>query len=164
MYYDPDENTVHIGVRGTKLNAQDLTSDLHIVAGNRSGHEEEVAEQILNAMSQFDEQAKFEVSGHSLGGLEVMNIFMDSDRDELLNRVGEVNLYNPGLSPIYATDTAQQAAIDPRMHLYLNTGDLISNTMAGFVTDESDVHWGHATNNPLTNHSLAQWEGEPVSE
>ena len=141
------------------MNSEDLMSDLKIIKGNKSGHEEEVAQELRDIISQYPEEWKFEVSGHSLGGLEVMNVFM-GNLDPELGRVGEINLFNPGLSPIHSLDTAKAAAEDPRFNLFLNTGDMISNTMTGFVNEDSHVHWGKPTANPLSNHSLAQWEDQ----
>ena len=159
VYYSPQDHIVYIGVRGTKMNSEDLMSDLKIAKGNKSGHEEEVAQELRDIISQYPEEWKFEVSGHSLGGLEVMIVFM-GDLDPELGRVGEINLFNPGLSPLHSLDTAKAAAEDPRFNLFLNTGDMISNTMTGFVNEDSHVHWGKPTANPLSNHSLAQWEDQ----
>ena len=162
VYLDPMEKIVYIGVRGTKMNTEDLLSDLKIMKGNKSGHEEEVAQELKDIISQYPDDWKFEVSGHSLGGLEVMNVFMGSPEDPQLGRVDEINLFNPGLSPIHNLDTAKAAAQDPRFNLFLNTGDMISNTMSGFVNsdDEQHVHWGKPSPNPLSNHSISQWTSD----
>ena len=132
-------------------------SDLRIAAGNRSGHEKEIAEELTHIIGQFDTSVTFDVSGHSLGGLEVMNIFMDPNRSEQLNRVDRINLFNPGLTPTHNLDTAKQAVRDDRFNFYLNSGDLISNAFISILDDDTPVHMGKTGANPLGNHSLSQW-------
>ena len=159
VYIDNAAKRVHLGVRGTKMNMSDLVSDLHIVAGNKSGHEDEIRQQLTDIIGNFDQSVDFDIAGHSLGGLEVMNIMMGPSNDQL-DRIKEVALFNPGLTPTHNLSTAKEAVDDPRFNFYLNTGDLISNGFASLVDSETDVHWGKAGANPLSNHSLDQWVDE----
>ena len=160
VYRDPDTQTLYIGVRGTTMNTKDLLSDVKIMAGNTSGHEKEVFEQVKNAIDSYDGDWKINVSGHSLGGLEVMNLFtMDKyEMDESMQRVDRVNLFNPGLSPTLNLSQAKEAADNDKFNFYLNTGDVISNTMIEFADDNERTHIQPPSLNPLSNHSLSQWE------
>lgn len=159
VYLDPDAKRIHLGVRGTKMNMSDLMSDLHIAADNRSGHEKQIRDELIDIIGNFDTEFDFDISGHSLGGLEVMNIML-GDSNQQLDRIKEVALFNPGLSPMNHLGNAKEAVNDPRFHFYLNSGDLISNGFGSLVQEDTDVHWGEAGANPLSNHSLTQWVDE----
>ena len=168
VYEDPFDKIVHVGIRGTKANVSDVISDLNILAGNTSGHEAELEKELRDVLLHYHNPGSghewhFDVSSHSLGALEAMNIFENTD-DPVLKRVSEVNLFNPGLSPIHNLDTAREAASNDKFHWYLNSGDLISNTAASVINDDTYVRWGDTTHNPLENHSLEQWtdEGEEI--
>ena len=161
VYVDRENETVNLGIRGTKMNMKDLMSDLNIVAGNKSGHEQEIAERLTEIIGNFDTDYRFSVSAHSLGGLEAMNIFM-GDLNPQLERVDRVNLFNPGLSPTHNLDTAKAAVNDERFNFYLNSGDIISNGFGSLVNEDTNVHWGKANINPLSNHSLEQWTDEDI--
>lgn len=158
VFEDERNKRVHIGVRGTLMNLKDLGSDLHILAGNTSGHEKELAQELKDVLANYsDEGWIFDVSGHSLGATELMNIFQNTD-DPLLKRVDRVNLYNPGLTPTHNLDTPKAAVNDPRFHFYLNDADLLSNTMVSLIHSSTPVKWGKTGHNPLSNHGLGQWE------
>ena len=162
VFQDDRNKRIHIGVRGTKMNMQDLGSDINIIKGNRSGHEEELAKELRDILLHFhnpgsNEPWKFDVSGHSLGGTEIMNIFEGTD-DPVLKLVDRINLFNPGMTPTHSLSVPKAAASDPRFHFYLNDADLLSNTMVSLIHENTPVKWGKTGHNPLSNHGLGQWE------
>ena len=164
VYVNKDTHDVQIGIRGTKVNASDLLSDLRIVGGNTSGHERQVGKQLRDILASFPGDVwDFTVSGHSLGGLELMNVIKNPpDENDVtqFSRIDRINLYNPGLTPTHNLSTAKEAVRDDKFNFYLNSGDLISNGFASIVNSDSNVHWGKPGANPLSNHSLSQWEGD----
>ena len=151
-WVDEDTSTVHVAVRGTKANMQDVFSDLGILLTNSSGIANEVRDYIKYVRNEYQEY-DIEASGHSLGGNQLINV-----GDEL--NLSRINLFNPGVSPIWVTDKIKTIADDSKTHLYLNSGDTISNTMISYVNDNDNVKWTQPTHNPLSNHGISQWSGE----
>jgi len=156
-YLDPDTKTVHVGIKGTSTSA-DIISDLHILGSNTSGHEKEVREEIRNVVNGYGRNYKFDISAHSMGATELMNIILEDDF--ALNKFERVNLYNPGLTPTHALDNAKEALKDDRVHLFLNSGDILSNTMVSLVGSDNNVSWSDPTHSITGNHGMLQWKGD----
>ena len=154
-YADP--NIIHVALRGTKGNMEDLWKDAKIIARNNPGDDLEIKNKLVEIAKAFPE-AQLDASGHSLGGNQLVNAFEGYDDDEL-KRYERVNLFNPGTSPFSHLDTHKEAVEDSeRMRLFLNTGDVLSNTYTYLIDAERDnVVYSPATHNPLSNHGLAQW-------
>ena len=97
----------------------------------------------------------YDVSGHSLGATEIMNVMLEDDF--ALDKYDEIRLFNPGITPTHSLDNAKEAIKDDRVHLFLNTGDLVSNAMASLVGDDTHVAWGKPSHSFTHNHGLDQW-------
>ena len=96
---------------------------------------------------------KLDVSGHSLGGNTLINVFNNNDLD-----YHRVNLFNPGLAPLANLDEARDTIDNEKFHFYLNSGDLLSNTFGTVLpSDRDNVHWSRPKHSPLKNHSIGQW-------
>ena len=144
------------------MNMKDLKSDLNIVTSNKSGHESELERKIKNIIHINDgwerwKDYKYELSGHSLGGNQAMNLIANRNDDSDL--FSDVYLFNPGVTPTHNLDTLKNATDDERFHFYLNAGDLISNGAISVRNKDSrsEVFYGDAGMNPMSNHSLSQW-------
>ena len=151
-----DQDIIHVSLRGTKGNWEDLWKDTKIIARNNPGDDLEIKNKLVEIAKAYPE-AELDASGHSLGGNQLVNAFEGYDDPEL-KRYESVNLFNPGTSPFSHLDTHKQAVEDERMHLFLNTGDVLSNTYTYLIdADRDNVVYSPATHNPLSNHGLSQW-------
>ena len=151
-WVEEDTGKVHVAIRGTKAKMQDVFSDLGILLTNQSGIAHELRDYMKLVEDKYDDYS-IEASGHSLGGNQLINISDDA-------KLSRINLFNPGVSPLWITDRIKNIAEDPRTHLFLNSGDTISNTMISYVDDNDNVKWSQATHNPIGNHSISQWVGD----
>jgi hypothetical protein len=113
---------------------------------------------LRDIVTKYGNNYGYTVSGHSLGGTEVMNVFLEDEY--LLNKITRVNLFTPGLTPTHALQNAKAALKDDRVHLYLNSGDLLSNAMVSLVHEDNHVVWGKPTHSFSHNHGLTQWSEE----
>ena len=155
VYVDEDDQQVHVALRGTKMNTKDLMSDLKIIATNESGNEDSVVK-FLREVEQKYPEYKLDVSGHSLGGNTLMNVFNDKENKDL--RYDRVNLFNPGTSPLADLSAPRDAAENDKLHFYLNSGDILSNTFASVLpSGRENVYWSKPKHSPLANHSIGQW-------
>jgi len=153
VWVDQHDDRVHVALRGTKLNMQDIGSDLHILYNNKSGNEQEIYEYLREVQDKYP-NAELDASGHSLGANQLVNVFEENE-DLHYDRV---NLFSPGTNPMWALDDSKEAVKDERFFFYLNSGDVISNTFISLLPSEREhVYWSKPTHNPLTNHGVAQW-------
>ena len=156
-WLDRDEKRVHVALKGTS-SAEDVWSDLSLLASNRSGHEKEIRDYLRDVVRAYGLNYTYDVSSHSLGAAELVNVF--SEDEHQLNKFERINIFNPGTSSIANLDAAKHAVSDPRFHIFLNSGDILSNTYVSLLKPESNVAWGTASHNPAYNHSLGQWVGD----
>jgi hypothetical protein len=153
VYVDEDDQQVHVALRGTKMNTKDIMADLKILSTNKSGNEDKVLTFLREVEEKYPEY-KLDVSGHSLGGNTLMNVF-NSEEDLRYDRV---NLFNPGASPFADLSGAKSTIENDKLHFYLNSGDIISNTFASVLPSGRDhVYWAKPKHSPLKNHSIGQW-------
>ena len=154
VWVDEDDKEVHVALRGTKLNMNDLGADMKIIGTNVSGNEEATAEFLREVEKKYPD-FRFDVSGHSLGGNTLMNVFNQEDHGLDYDRV---NLFNPGTSPLADLSGARDTVDNDRFHFYLNSGDILSNTFASVLpSGRENVYWSRPKHNPLHNHGIAQW-------
>ena len=159
VWVDDSDKQVHVALRGTKLNYADLASDLNIVLSNASGNVPEIRAFLEKVVEKYGDDFVLDVSGHSLGGNELMELFEGDD----LEGFDRVNLFNPGVTPTHNLDSAKDAVADERVHFYLNSGDLISNAFVSMIPSERDnVVWVKPTHSPMTNHGVSQWNPDQV--
>ena len=159
VWVDEGDKEVHVALRGTKMNYDDLAADWSIIVSNSSGKVDEIREYLEKVVDKYDGY-ELDVSGHSLGGNELIEAF---EGGEGLEGYGRVNLFNPGYTPTHNLDEAKEAVADDRMHFYLNSGDLLSNTFVSLVPSERDnVTWAKPGHSPLGNHGLAQWNPDDL--
>jgi hypothetical protein len=157
VWLDRPEKKVHVALKGTNT-AADVWSDLSLLGSNRSGHEKEIRDYLKDITRAYGDNYTYDVSGHSLGAAELVNVFQEDDFQ--LNKYDRINLFNPGTTPTHNLTNAKEAAHDPRFHIFLNSGDILSNTYVSLIGSDSNVAWADATHNPVYNHGLAQWVGD----
>ena len=154
-----DGEKIHVALRGTRAEKGDLWRDAKIIYHNNPGDDEDIKDQLV-AIARAYPDAELDVSAHSLGSNQLVNAFEGYDDNEL-GRYDRINLYNPGTSPFSHLDTHKEAVDDDRVHLYLNTGDILSNTYTYLIQDDrANVTYADAGFNPISNHSLEQWTHE----
>lgn len=157
VWLDREEKRVHVALKGTST-ASDVWSDLSLLAKNRSGHEKEIRDYLVDVTRAYGLNYTYDVAGHSLGAAELVNVFQEDN--PALNKYEEIMLFNPGTTPTHNLDNAKEAARDPRFHLFLNSGDILSNAYVSLINSDSNVAWADATHSPSYNHGLAQWVGD----
>ena len=164
VWMNPDLRVFDISIRGTKMNLSDIVADLHIVGGNKSGKEDELEQEILdiiktNTRLSDSNEYTYELSGHSLGANQVMNILADSIKTPIMERVKDAYLFNPGITPTHDLDVAKRATNQERFHWFLNSGDIVSNAAISIrdADSKSEVFYGTPGTSPAGNHSLDQW-------
>ena len=155
VWVDKDDQEAHVALRGTKANTKDLLADMKIIATNKSGNADHTS-LFLEAVERKYPNYKLDVSGHSLGGDTLLNVFNDKDHNLHYERV---NLFNPGTSPIADLDGAKEAIDDDKFHFYLNSGDMLSNTFASVLpSGRKNVYWAKPKAfSPIANHGIQQW-------
>jgi len=158
-----DGGTIHVALRGTRAEKGDFWRDAQIIYHNKPGDDEDIKDQLVTIANAYPD-AELDVSGHSLGSNQLVNAFEGFD-DNALGRYDRINLYNPGTSPLSHLDTHKEAVDDDRVHLYLNTGDLVSNTYTYLIQDDrANVTYADPGFSPLGNHSLEQWTHEQADK
>ena len=158
-----DGGKIHVSLRGTRAEKGDLWKDMRIIYNNNPGDDLEIKNQLV-AIAKAYPNAELDVSGHSLGSNQLVNAFEGYDDNEL-GRYDRINLYNPGTSPLSHLDTHKEAVDDDRVHLYLNTGDLVSNTYTYLIQDDrANVVYADPGFSPLGNHTLEQWTHEAADK
>ena len=146
------------------MNMSDIISDLNIVGGNKSGKEGELEKEIVdiiktNTRLSDSDKWSYELSGHSLGANQAMNILADSIESPIMERVKDAYLFNPGITPTHDLDVAKRATNQERFHFFLNSGDLVSNAAIAIRDGDSksEVFYGVPGSSPMANHSIDQW-------
>ena len=160
VWVDEDEKEVEITLRGTKMNVSDILSDVAILFSNESGHDAEIVDFLDNVVEKYGDY-ELELSGHSLGGNEILNVLADNDFDEIKN----IRVFNPGFTPTHNLNAAREGVADDRVHFFLNSGDIVSNTFQSLLPSEREnVHWSKPTHNPASNHGMGQWSEQKLEE
>jgi hypothetical protein len=157
VWLDREEKRVHVALKGTSTGA-DVLSDIRILGTNRSGHEKEIRDYLRDVVRAYGNNYTYDVSAHSLGGAELVNVFQEDEHQ--LNKYERINIFNPGTTPTHNLDAAKHAVKDPRFHIFLNSGDILSNTYASLINSDSNVAWADASHNPAWNHGMDQWVGD----
>ena len=155
VWVDEDSHEVHVSVRGTKLNTEDLFADMHVIYNNTSGNAQELTKYLEKVAEKYGDYV-LDASAHSLGGSELLESVVNNP-DLGYDRY---NLFNPGQNPMWGLNNAQQAVDNDKFHWYLNSGDILSNTFASMISDQTNVTWSKPDHSPLHNHGVQQWVGE----
>ena len=155
-WLDLDDKEIHVALRGTKANFSDIWSDTQLIFTNKTSAAQNEVKNYLEAVANAFPDFKLTASGHSLGANQLVDVLSGSD----LN-YEKVYLFNPGTSPLTSLTGQRGAVEDEKFHLFLNSGDILSNTFASLIPSERDnVTWSQSTHNPLSNHGLAQWTSD----
>ena len=152
VWVDEEDHKVHVGLRGTKANASDVISDLHILWDNQSGKADEVAD-FLQIVQDKYEGYSLDAAAHSLGANQLLDVSLNNPNLNYDN----YHLFNPGLNPMWKLDDAKEGVNNEKHHFYLNSGDVISNGFVPLLNDTTNVSWSRPGHNPASNHSISQW-------
>ena len=164
VYQAPSGN-LHVNIRGSKTKKDWLYHDALIVMRNKPGGQQtEDLQQFMIDVAKENPDNDIIVNAHSLSGSFVQNAFINATPEEAewLDHYDRINLYNPGASPFGNLQGIRQFISDPRVNLYLNKSDLISETYATEIPHGYDrVTWGQTSINPLSAHTYEQWTDQP---
>ena len=163
--YQAPNGALHVNIRGSKTKKDWLYHDALIVMRNRPGGKQtEDLQQFMIDIARENPDLDLIVNAHSLSGSFVQNAFVSATPEdaEWLDHYDRINLYNPGASPFGNLQGIRDFISDPRVNLYLNKSDLISETYATEIPNGYDrVTWGETSINPLSAHTYEQWTDEP---
>ena len=162
VYRNPENGSLHVGIRGSKTSEDWTYHDALIVARNKPGAEQtENIQQFLVDLAKENPDVDLTINSHSLSGSFVQNAFTEAnaDDDAWLDHYSTINLFNPGSNPLANTDSIHEFANDDRVYMYLNSTDPISQGYARAVNDNNQdrVYWGTPTYYPVGAHTYAQW-------
>ena len=152
VWVDQSDREVHVALRGTKANASDILSDLHILWDNHSGNAAEVGDYLEQVQKKY-EGYKLDASAHSLGSNQLLEVAINNENIDF----DHYNLFNPGLNPMWNLDEAKQSVNDDKFSFFLNSGDIVSNGFVPLLNDDTPVSWARPGHNPIDNHGIAQW-------
>jgi len=162
--YKNSTGDISVSVRGSKTKKDWLFHDPLILLRNKPGEKQtESIQQFLIQVAREYSNTELTVNAHSLSGSFIMNAFQDANEYEKQwpNRYRRINMFNPGSSPLKNTNQMSDFAKDPRVYLYLNKTDFISNTFATQLPKDFDrVTYGEASRNLVASHTMVQWTGK----
>ena len=148
-------------VRGTKPSKQDLVQDLHI--GARGRPKNLVGDELRKIMDESGSRV-VDVAGHSLGTSLILEGY--TANPGMIDKVHGTFLYNPayGAPGLYNIGSTSDYEANPNVRYFINTGDVVSIGGIGSVGPVNMVSRNPRSLNPLANHSLEQWTGNPGKE
>ncbi len=148
-------------VRGTKPSKQDLVQDLHI--GARGRPKNLVGDELRKIMDESGSRV-VDVAGHSLGTSLILEGY--TANPGMIDKVHGTFLYNPayGAPGLYNIGSTSDYEANPNVRYFINTGDVVSIGGIGSVGPVNMVSRNPRSINPLANHSLEQWTGNPGKE
>jgi hypothetical protein len=154
-WQDESNQNVHVALKGT-TGFSDVLNDLAILVTNRTVNEGEIRKYLTDVAERFPD-SKLTASAHSLGSNQLLNVF--ANPDDTLDRYSRVNLFAPGVTPTHNLINARYVAQHPeRFYLYLNTGDMVSNTFVSLIpSNRENTYFSKPHHSPSYNHSLGQW-------
>ena len=161
---------ISVAIRGSKTFTDWLYHDPLILTRGMPGEDAtNNIQQYLIEIAKQNPESDITVNSHSLSGSFVQNAFQQASPEdaEWLDHYTRLNLFNPGASPFVGTDDIKEFTTDPRVYLYLNRTDLISNAYNAVLPEGfSRASYGQPTYDPVTAHSVSQWVSDqtPVAE
>jgi hypothetical protein len=142
-------------VRGTKFShLKDIFKDIKIMAGSTSQGDDAFLASYRRFKSEHP-NAKLSLAGHSLG----TEIAYSAEKAEGFPGLRKIYLFNPASSPAQKKEHIRKIISDPRVQLFLNKGDVVSNYFSqNLKSDElHKVTYGRFSRAPQNAHGLAQW-------
>ena len=160
VYWNPATNSVQVSIRGSKSAKDWLVDDVGILLKQKPTDEliNKVKDTLLEISKEFPESEKI-VNSHSLSGSVITNIFQSATQDEKreLDTYKKLNYFNPGGSPLADQSSIKNQLLDPRVQLFVNRSDLISQTYIQNRQPTTYTVYADASTNPLSAHGLDQW-------
>ena len=148
-------NDYVFAVRGTKFSKlQDIWKDLKIMVGSTSQGDHDF-EQSYKRFTVEHPHAKLALAGHSLG----TEIAYNATGGDQYQGLEDIYLFNPASSPAQDKAHIRKIITDPRVQLFLNKSDLVSNYFSQNLKPDEvhKVHYGRFSRAPQNAHGLAQW-------
>ena len=163
VYYDPESQQVHVGIRGSKSLYDWYHHNKGILTSQHPGREEtnRIREDLVQISKDFPNH-DLTVASHSLSGAFLTDAFNDASPEDtlILNNYDHLLYYNPGSSPLADTESIEKILKDDRVRLFINKSDLINQTYNQMLTDDNSVVFGEPAFNPLSSHNYSQWASD----
>ena len=163
VYWNPATNSVQVSIRGSKSAKDWLVDDVGILLKQKPTDEliNRVKNTLVEISKEFPEAEKI-VNSHSLSGSVITNIFQSATQNEKreLDTYQKLNYFNPGGSPLADQSSIKTQLLDPRVKLFVNRSDLISQTYIQNRQPTTYTVYADASTNPLSAHGLDQWVSE----
>jgi hypothetical protein len=143
-----------VAVRGTKMNASDLLSDIKLLFGETQTDSKELDE-ILDQLEYDFPKQKYNIAGHSLG-----TAIIATQQPEHGDHWNNAYMYNAASSPGQNDQYETNLANDDTYEWFLNHSDLVSNNLLHFMNEgtlQDRVQFGDYVYSPVSAHSLTQW-------
>jgi hypothetical protein len=148
-----------IAVHGTKGNFHDILQDVGIMGGRQTT----TSEELEDLLDKFDELGfKYSISGHSLATEYVYNGLKEHGEN-----VEDIYLFSPASSPFQSVSSLKEEANDPRLHFFLNEGDIVASALyqqMNAETVDDRLHIAPYMWSPLAAHGLTQWLPEETRQ
>ena len=154
VWQNDTTSEIIVTVRGTKLSAKDLISDAKILFGKTNSKLKELDETLFKLEERYPDQ-KFDIASHSLGSAYVM-----SELEQHGSKIDDLFFFTPASSPLQSNNTLDMYANLPNATYYLNTGDIVGDTLRQRMSKDTlqeHVYAGDYRYAPWSAHSLSQW-------
>ena len=148
-------NEYVFAVRGTKFShLKDIFKDLKIMTGS-TGQRDDAFEKSYVRFKQEHPHAKLSMAAHSLG----TEIAYNALSEDQFKGLQHIMLFNPASSPAQKKEHIRSIITDPKVQLFLNKGDVVSNYFSqNLKPDEMHkVTYGRFSRAPQNAHGLKQW-------
>lgn len=152
VVFKEGEGEFLIAVHGTKGTFHDILQDVAIMGGREST----TSKELEDLLDKFDELGyKYSIAGHSLATEYVYNGLQEHGKN-----VEDIYLFSPASSPFQSVSSLKEEANDPRLHFFLNEGDIVASALYSQMNQETvddRLHVAPYMWSPLAAHGLTQW-------
>jgi hypothetical protein len=154
VWQNRDTDELMLCVRGTKLKAKDLQQDLSVLLGGIRVEDAEF-KQVLNQLKTDYPHEKYNVAGHSLGAVYIMQ-----EAGQWSDQWNKTYLFNAPSSPAQDDSVISDRVNNYGLDFYQNHGDMLGQNTNHFFNNETldeHVYWGTYKWDPVSSHYLSSW-------
>jgi hypothetical protein len=148
-------------IRGTKLNASDISQDLQLMAGQTKFEDLEFKGVMDKLQSDFPNE-RYSVAGHSLGCAYIME-----EAPRYHDQWDNTFLFNAPSSPAQNDGVLENRVNNYGLDFYSNHGDILganTNYMFNNETLDEHVYWGGYQWSPVSAHGMTQWYPQDIED